>query len=75
MVFYGGANCCQVVLRIVYVFSGGKSAVLITLMWSLACMLEFGIAVVSVLLCVDADIGMYKSQFYIQMTMHRDIFL
>jgi hypothetical protein len=59
----------------VYVFSGGKSAVVITLMWGPACMLEFGVAAVSVLLCVDAGIGMYKSQFDSQRTVHRDIFL
>ena len=51
MVFYRGTNSCQVVTRIVYVFFGGKSAVLITLIWGLASMLEVSVAVVSVLLC------------------------
>lgn len=58
MAFHRGANCCQVVLRIVYIFFGGKSAVLITLSWGLASMLAVSVAVVSVLLCVVVDIGM-----------------
>jgi len=64
MVFYRGAICCQVVPRIVYIFFGGKSAVLITLSWGLASMLGVSVAVTSVLLCVVADIGMYKSQCF-----------
>jgi hypothetical protein len=64
MAFYRDANCCQIVPRIVYVISGGKSAALITLMWGLACMLEFSVSAISVRLRVVADIGMYKSQFF-----------
>ena len=37
---------------------------LITLSWGLASMLGIGVAVVSVLLCVVAGIGMYKSQCF-----------